>query len=87
MCSHPQRYCLPSTFTPPPSVEHKQGEERGGEVERMREGDREREEGREEGSGGGERGAWGGRSGGTGGLGCVLSPLSVCECTDGSLVI
>lgn len=63
MCSHPHLHCLPSSFTPPPSMEHKRGERgRGGE-----------EKGEQ------QWGQWG--------SGCVLSPLSVCECTDGSVVI
>lgn len=63
MCSHPHLHCLPSSFTPPLSMEHKRGERgRGGE-----------EEGEQ------QWGQWG--------SGCVLSPLSVCECTDGSVVI
>lgn len=31
VCSHPHLHCLPSSFTPPPSMEHKRGERgRGG---------------------------------------------------------
>lgn len=63
VCSHPHLHCLPISFTPPLSMEHKRGERRRGREE--------------------ERGA----AGGLRGSGCVLSPLSVCECTDGSVVI
>jgi len=63
VCSHPHLHCLPISFTPPLSTEHKRGERRRGREE----------EGEQQG------GQWG--------SGCVLSPLSVCECTDGSVVI
>lgn len=62
VCSHPHLHCLPISFTPPLSMEHKRGERRRGREEE-------------------------GEQQGVGGSGCVLSPLYVCECTDGSVVI